>query len=115
MTNPLTQNLAMAKHLLEFVKPGETRVGMLPVALQSARALALDMLRPLANSLEPGHDEAAFLLAAESPDDAESDENLVRAAVWDYADTRATIAGSGNADLQRRLEWAIARSDADID
>ena len=108
-----TKSLGLAKQLLDFAQPGVAGIGASPAEAETARALALNILRPIAASLKVGHAEAAFLLASHAPTEAESDENLIRAAVWDYADARATVRNCGSAELQKRLELEIARVNAD--
>ncbi|WP_068873005.1 hypothetical protein [Xanthomonas translucens] len=101
-----SQNLDLAKSILSFAD-GEC-VGMTPeqrVALQSS---ALDVLRPLANSTEPGNAEAAFLMAAHLPaaDEGMSEEvtgYLVEGAARGFPDAVQSIEASGDASLKKAM------------
>lgn len=103
----LSQNLDLAKRILAFTDG--YCLGMTPeqrVALQSS---ALDVLRPLANSTEPGNAEAAFLMAAHLPatDDGETSEEatgyLVEAAARGFPGAIQSIQVSGDAALEKAM------------
>lgn len=103
-----SQNLDLAKRILAFTDGN--CLGMTPeqrVALQSS---ALDVLRPLANSAEPGNAEAALLMAMNLPATDEGDMSeeatgyLVEAAARGFPDAIQSIQASGDASLEKALE-----------
>jgi len=120
-TNPYPTNLDVAKgilHLLEGECVGMT--GEQRVALANS---TLDVLRPLADSMWPGHAEAAYLLAGLLPQidcqdsitgwrmSDEAERYLVEAAAWNHGDARDVLARQAcrsKSGLNRALEGRIA-------
>lgn len=78
------ENLSLARQLLAWSQ--STPLGVVPEAQERAWELALELLRPLARSLEAGHLEALFELCAASPDEDERRDSLIEAAAWGFAD-----------------------------
>lgn len=120
-SNPYPTNLDVAKgilHLLEGECLGMT--GEQRVALANS---TLDVLRPLADSLWPGHAEAAYMLAGMLPQvdcegsitgwrmSEEAEGYLVEAAAWNFADARDVLAlqdSRSKGRLSRALEARIS-------
>ncbi|WP_407364909.1 hypothetical protein [Xanthomonas campestris] len=120
-SNPYPTNLDVAKgilHLLEGECVGMT--GEQRVALANS---TLDVLRPLADSLWPGHAEAAYMLAGMLPQvdcedsitgwrmSEEAERYLVEAAACNFADARDVLAlqdSRSKGRLSRALEARIS-------
>lgn len=119
--NPYPTNLDVAKgilHLLEGECLGMT--GEQRVALANS---TLDVLRPLADALWPGHAEATYMLAGMLPQvdcagsitgwrmSEEAERYLVEATAWNFADARDALAiqdSRSKGRLSRALEARIS-------
>lgn len=120
-SSPYSSNMEVAKSIIRFVD-GDCQ-GMTVEQRLSLAASALNVLRPLADSLWPGHAEAAYLLAARLPQvdcdhsitgwrmSEEAERYLVEAAAWNLADARDVLAlqdSRSKGRLSRALEARIS-------
>lgn len=100
--HPYPENLSLARQLLAWSQ--SIPLGVEPSAVTRARDLALDLLRPLACSLEAGHVEALWEICAFAPDEGERRAALIEAAAWGHTDAMESVRMSGDASLVSAVE-----------
>lgn len=101
MSNPYEQNRDLAGRLLEWSRADQ--IGVSNDTLDMATELAINMLRPLAESLQPGHVESAWTLYLTLPEGDESDQHLITAAAWGRPG--AVEAADSRPDLANRIAY----------